>query len=238
MKCNIIILILVALSGCTGSTEKARKEINMEWSKYENAMSIDDIQVAKSAVYNIIALDSNNHSYYDTLAKLYFLTKEYESANKCASKALAFNMSEPTLALAYNCAKSLKNNKDVILYGKELLKINEDSIPIMYELSFNYLQLNDLFSAEKILNEVILSPKSLTQIYSEYRGNGVQKIAYRAAAYNLLGFIYNERLDKQNALGMFNAALMVQKDYVLAKENFDALTIELNAMDSTFHSSQ
>lgn len=233
-----IFLGLVILSGCSDSNVKVQEEIEQEWTKYNNAMTVNDYQVAKSVVYNIISLDSNNHTYYDTLAKLYYITKEIKSAEKCAAKALAFNVSEPTLVIAYNCAKALKNNEEVLLFGMELLEFHSDSLALMYELAYNNVQLIELTEAEGILNEIVLSPKSLTEQYAEYRGNGVQKVSYRAAAYNLLGFIYNEKLEKQNALSMFNAALMVQKDYVLAQENFDALTKELNATDSTAHSSQ
>ncbi len=232
-----IVLLLIAVS-CSNGNEESLAKINQEWSKYNNAMTVNDYQIAKSAVYNIIALDSNNHTYYDTLAKLYYLTNDFSSVQKCASKALAFKVCEPTLGLAYNAAKALKKNEDIILYGEELLSFHDDSVSLKYELAYNYIQLMDLSASEELLNEIILSPKSLTEEYAEYRGNGVQKVAYRAAAYNLLGFIYNEKMEKENALGMFNAALMVQKDYILAQENFNALTAELAATDSTSHSSQ
>lgn len=239
MKQSLYLLAVLFLSiSCSNSKSEADLKIDQEWSKYKNAMLVNDIQVAKSAVYNIVALDSNNHTYYDTLAKLYFLTKEYKSAESCAAKALAFKVCEPTLGLAYNASKALKNNEGIILYGEELLSFHNDSISLKYELAFNYIQLLDLAAGEELLNEIVLSPKSLTEEYAEYRGNGVQKVPYRAASYNLLGFIFNEKLDKENALSMFNAALMVKNDYVLAQENFDALTKELNATDSTSHSSQ
>jgi tetratricopeptide (TPR) repeat protein len=230
--------LLVLTISCSNESEESLEKIKLEWSKYNNAMSVNDYQVAKSSVYNILALDSNNHTYYDTLTKLYFLSKEYKSASTCAAKALAFKVTEPTLDLAYNCAKALKNNEDVLLYGESLLDFQPDSISLKYELAFNYIQLMDLVAGEELLNEIILSPKSLTEEYAEFRGNGVQKIPYRAAAYNLRGFIFNEKQDMENALGMFNAALMVKKDYVLAQENYDALTAELATADSTSHSSQ
>lgn len=229
---------LIILTSCSESNEKVQEEINLEWTKYNNAMTVNDFQVARSVVYNIIALDSNNHSYYDTLAKLYYATKNIESASKCAAKGLAFSVSEPTLEIAYNCAKALKKNEDVLIYGEELLTFNEDSIALMYELAFSSLQMNDLVYSEALLNKIIILPGSLTEQYAEYRGNGVQKVVYRAAAYNLLGFVFNERLDKENAQSMFSGALLVQKDYVLAQENFNALTAELAATDSTSHSSQ
>ncbi|MFT5602429.1 MAG: tetratricopeptide (TPR) repeat protein [Flavobacteriales bacterium] len=227
----LIILILITVS-CSNETEEKQQEIDQEWSKYNNAMNVNDYQVAKSIVYDIIALDSNNHSYYDTLAKLYYITREYKSAEKCATKALAFGVNEPTLNIAYSCAKALKKNENVLLYGTELMELHPDSLSLMYELAFNDIQLQYLESAEEILNKIIVSPKSLTELYSEYRGNGVQKVAYRATCYNLLGFIYNEKLEKENALKMFNAAIMVQEDYVLAKENLDILTLEMNTADS------
>ena len=233
MKQTIYILILLLFAvGCGNDNEAKLQQIDQEWSKYNNAMNVNDYQVAKSTVYDIIALDSNNHSYYDTLAKLYYITREYKSAEKCATKALAFSINEPTLNIAYNCAKALKKNENVLLYGSELMEFHADSLSLMYELAFNDIQLQDLESAEEILNKIIVSPKSLTEMYSEYRGNGVQKVAYRAASYNLLGFIHNEKLEKENALKMFNAAIMVQEDYVLAKENLDILTLEMNAADS------
>lgn len=221
--------MLVLFASCTNNAAEVKSQVDAEWAKYERAMEVNDYQVAKNSIYSMITLDSNNVVYYDTLAKLYYLTKEYESSYSCAKKALSNGISEQTADIAYRTSKTLKKFGDAAKYGDILLSFNEDSIGLQYELAFNYIQLYDYKKGSELLNRIILDPESLKQNYNEYSGNGVQEVPYRASSYNLLGFIENEQGNKGIAKNMFQSALNVKEDYKLASENLSAISKEVKA---------
>jgi tetratricopeptide (TPR) repeat protein len=175
----------------------------------------------------MLALDSNNVVYYDTLAKLYYLTKEYKQSNTCAIKALSNGVSEQTVDIAYRTSKALKKFEDASKYGGILLTYHEDSIGLQYELAFNHIQLYDYPKATELLNRIALNPKSLKENYAEYSGTAVQEIPYRASAYNLLGFIENEKGNKEVAKNMFQSALNIKQDYKLAAENLNTINEDI-----------
>jgi tetratricopeptide (TPR) repeat protein len=216
-------IVLVLFTSCTSDLEETKAQVDAEWMKYNRAMEINDYEVAKNSIYSMISLDSNNVVYYDTLAKLYYLSKDYESSYKCAKKALDNGISEQTTEIAYHTSKALKKFEDASKYGGILLTFHEDSIGLQYELAFNYIQLYNYDKGAELLNRIILNPKSLKQNYNEYSGTGVQEIPYRASAYNLLGFIENEQGNKQVAKNMFQSALNIKNDYKLASDNLSTI---------------
>ena len=71
------LLLTLSLHSCNTAAKKKKSYIEQEWNKYRRAIEVKDYNVAKNYVYNIIEVDSNNHIYYDTLAKLYFITKNF-----------------------------------------------------------------------------------------------------------------------------------------------------------------
>lgn len=224
---TISFIVLMLLTSCTSGLAETKSQVDAEWVKYNRAMEVNDYQVAKNSVYSMLSLDSNNVTYYDTLAKLYYLTKEYESSYTCAKKALTNGVSEQTADIAYRTSKALKKFEDASKYGGILLTFNEDSIGLQYELAFNYIQLYKYDKGSELLNRIVLDPESLKQNYNEYSGTAVQEIPYRASAYNLLGFIENERGNKEVAKNMFQSALNIKEDYKLASENLSALNEDI-----------
>lgn len=227
IKVTIAILTLAIFASCQSEADKRLEEVQLEWSKYETAVEMEDYYSAISIVYNIIALDSNNYAYYDTLAKLYFETKEYKSALTSAEKSMKHKISEKTVGIAYNCVKGGKDSEKSIEYGEILLTYKQDSLALQYEMAFNHAQLFSYDLSKDYLNKIILDPNSLTTTYNEFRGNGVQEVPYRAASYNLLGFIHNEMGEKNVAMEMFKSAINYKEDYILAIEN-------LMQLDSTY----
>jgi tetratricopeptide (TPR) repeat protein len=219
IKATIAILIVLILTGCQSEADERSEQVQTEWAKYKTAIDMDDYYTAISVVHNIIVLDSNNYQYYDTLAKLYYLTKEYKSALASAEKSMKHKLNEQTVGIAYNCVKGSDETDKIMEYGEILLTFKTDSIGLLYDMAFQKTKAFDYEMAKNYLNQIILDPASLSTTYNEFRGNGVQEVPYRAAAYNLLGFIHNEAGEMQIAKDMFKSALSYKEDYVLAQEN-------------------
>lgn len=228
IKYFFIFVVAAGILACTSEAEKRKQKVDLEWQKYQLALDMGDQKAAVNFVYHIIALDSNNYTYYDTLSKLYYEMEDYSSALLAAEKSMQFSLNQNTLEIAYNCVKGKGEDQRILEYGIMLLSFAPDSIQILYEMAFYEVRAYRYDQAKSYLDQLILHPNSLSTYYKEYRGNGVQEVTYRAAGYNLLGFIHNELGEKKIAQDMFKSALNYQADYILAQENLTMLEKELN----------
>ena len=111
---SIVLSVVLIITSCSSGFDQDRLKMNQ--GIYENAMEIEDWDVARMAMFNMLAIDSNNHDYYDTLAKIYFRSKDYRPALKSCKKALEFNENVSTTILAFECSRILKDYKLMIDY--------------------------------------------------------------------------------------------------------------------------
>ncbi|MBL4668798.1 MAG: hypothetical protein JKY30_05990 [Flavobacteriales bacterium] len=226
---SIVLSVVLIITSCSSGFDQDRLKMNQ--GIYENAMEIEDWDVARMAMFNMLAIDSNNHDYYDTLAKIYFRSKDYRPALKSCKKALEFNENVSTTILAFECSRILKDYKLMIDYGKYLEVTDTIDISMKYEISFAYINQKKLVEATKYLEMILVDSLSENLFYKEYTGNSVQEVPYKASAYNLLGFIKTESSDNKGAKQMFQMAIDVYPKYKLAQQNLfmiDQMILEEN----------
>ena len=87
-KILIPVLLLVFLISCTNESTKSK---HIHYVKvYENALNMGDVDVAINACYQIIANDSNQNNYYDSLLALYLNTRNEGSTFLAARNSLKY----------------------------------------------------------------------------------------------------------------------------------------------------
>ena len=213
------VVIVLFFVSCNHTSQK-KQELGVAQSKYKLAMQLGDLSNARTAVYDMLALDSNNHSYYDSIAKLSFKLKQYAVARKAGIRAFTFLPNLENLKVIYHSSIALKNYTDVEEYGSKLVKELPNDVEIMYSLAYNFVRQQKPRKALDLLEKVIINPSSKVKLYAEYRGDGLQKIPYTAAAYNLLGFIYSGLKQPKQAELMFQEALGVFSKLHLSQGEF------------------
>ncbi|MBL4706094.1 MAG: hypothetical protein JKY54_16325 [Flavobacteriales bacterium] len=217
MNCLLITSVILLFSACSSGFDQDGLKMNQRI--YENAVEIKDWDVARMAVFNILAIDSNNYDYYDTLANIYFKSKDYGPALKSCERALAFNENVKTTRLAFECSRILKDYPQMIHFGKYLETTDRINVQIKYEMAFALINQKNEAEAIIYLESIIQDQQSGSIFYKEYSGNAVQNVPYKASAYNLLGFIKSEFSFKAEAKQMFQMAVEAFPQYKLAQEN-------------------
>lgn len=217
----VLPILCLTIPGCSGNFDQEGISRNEEI--YRKAVEIEDWDVARMAIFNILAIDSNNHDYYDTLANLYYDSKDYPQALNSCEKALTFNENRQTTEVAFECARVLKNYEELIKYGKFLESTGDITLQQKYLLAFALVSQKNHAEAETYLKSVISDMDSETILYREFDGKGVQEVPYKACAYNLLGFIHSEIGNQDEAAKMFAKALEVHPNYIMARENLELL---------------
>lgn len=222
---------LLLLTSCSNSSvDEQTKRIEFV---FREAVNTKDWDVARMATYQLMSLDSNNKSYYDTLTHLYAITRDHQAAFLSGMKALEYSATYPTMRYTYTAANALGYHEDAITVGTTLLETYSDSLDLIYNLSLNYISTQQADKAESLLNMVVMHIQSKEYGRLEPVGEQFQKISYLACAYNSLGYIRQQANKLEEAQEMFNKALEVHPEYVLAKNNLLFVQRQLESVEET-----
>ena len=142
-----------------GQTNNNTQAIEQAKKKYQLSVKLNDFSEAKSALYDLIVLEPNNHSYLDSLAYMYFDFGQNASAALASQEALKFNGQNQ--ALLQIGAQSFKKlgvlDRSLQLYQR-LYNVSDD-IFTLYEVASLQLQLKKY--DEAMINTELLLGKPL-----------------------------------------------------------------------------
>lgn len=227
---SISVLILFSFLGYS-QTEKNHS--TTDWIAYEMAMKNEDFVVAKTLLYQLIAKNPNNLHLQDSLATLYFRTKDYVQCVKIGKPALERDTNNvkltSILAVSYQVLKQYKEALDLYFVLYEMTYEMEHLYQIsalQYELKLT----NDcLETCEKLIHNG-RSPLTQLQLFflDDNGTKSAQNVTLDAIAYNLKGVINKEQSNIEDAMRNFEKALELAPDFRLAKGNLASLTKEIN----------
>jgi len=197
-----------------------QSDIGHEISIYKNAMQYADYEAAKNAVYSIIEKHPENNSYLDTLTRLYF----------------AMGANNQTIMAGNTCLKKDSGNKDIMemvaiananlsrhMESMEMykrLQAKTHSPYFAYQVAFHEYRLNNYEESSKTLEGIVLDAAADSQYITITMGQDrSQRVPLKAAALNLLGVVQLQLHQDDKAKNNFDAALKLQPDFVLAREN-------------------
>ncbi|SMG27080.1 Tetratricopeptide repeat-containing protein [Marivirga sericea] len=204
-----------ALAQNEGEVERAR-------SKYNRSVRYNDFQVAKTAIYDLMALEPQNSSYLDSLAYIYFEFNQYASAALVTRDALKQNPNNQ-LMLQIG-AKSLDQlgalDQSLKMYQK-LYTVSDDAY-VLYEVVQKQYALKQYEDA--MLNTELLLGKPLvqgSQVYAQDKEGNEIEVPFKAVIKNLQGLIARGKGDEESAKKYFNSALSLAPKYALPQENLN-----------------
>ena len=227
---SLVIFFLTALS--TIGFAQEQKKINIretyDYQKnvqiYSRAMKYNDVDAAKSALYNLIAMEPQNDSLLFDLAYLYFENQKYISSILATNDLLTLNPDH--LAALEVSAISYENigAREKALEAYESLYLKNDNINTLYKIAFLQYEL-DRFSEAKTTAEIIMESEKSEEatLFFGTTENTQQEIPMRASIFNLQGLINMEQGNKEEALENFNKALEIAPEFELAKNNLNEL---------------
>ncbi|MDY7395623.1 hypothetical protein UMM65_10245 [Aureibaculum sp. 2210JD6-5] len=190
----------------------------------KQAMRYADADVAKKSMYDIIAKEGDNSTYKDSLAYLYFNDRKFASCFMVCTDILSKDGNKQEVLEMQ--AISLENmgafDKAAQSYAK--LTVKSGNNYHAYKLANLYFAMKKYDEAYKAVQKA-QELKDTGEIKVSYavNKNYQQQVALLAAISNLKGLIEFEQ-DKMDAAKIsFQKAVELQDDFVLAKENLQAV---------------
>jgi tetratricopeptide (TPR) repeat protein len=192
--------------------------------KYIFGNKYNDGEVAKDALYSMIAMDPNDDSLKMRLCYYYFDRNQFASS-LFVSLDLISRHPGHTDALRIN-ALSYENMgvRDKAVEAYESLYLNTNEIGVLYQLSLLQFELERFNECKTNLDILIKDPQSKAlKLNFAKNEKEQQEITLAAAAYNVKGMIEKKLGNKSEAIQFLEKALELDPEFVLASQNLDDL---------------
>jgi len=220
LKPLLILLLFLTISWSASAQDvKESATYHQEKAVYQLGSKYADVNIAKIAIYNLMAMDPNDASLLDSLAYMYY---DYQQYTSCLLVCLDIIKKNPDHIPALEMSAVAYENlglKDKALSAYESIYLKTNSVFTLYKVAILQLDLNR--QGESITNVGILIEKEETKEAkaSINTPNGTQQISLLAAVYNLKGLIESSQDNKELARTSFQEALALEPDFVMAKNN-------------------
>ena len=220
--CAVLVLQGMAMAQSTG---KNSSEYKRQHDIYKRALAYNDYSVAKSAIYEMMSLDPNDHALQDTLALMYFDFKQYASAILVSNDVLK---SDPNNLRAIEIkAISFDNLQiyDRALEQYEALHIRNSDLYTLYKIAFLQFRLQRFVESETSAKLIMDNAESqdLKVYFNANNSLASKEVPMRAAILNLKGLIYMSQEKKDEARKFFNESIAMAPEFELPKNNLAEL---------------
>ncbi|NJN25429.1 MAG: tetratricopeptide repeat protein [Cyclobacteriaceae bacterium] len=188
--------------------------------KYVFGMKYNDNEVAKDALYSMIAMDPNDDSLKMRLCYYYFDQNKFVSS-LFVSADLLQRYPDNIDALRIN-ALSYENMgvRDKAADAYESLYLKTNDVGVLYQLAILQFELERYSESKTNLDIIIKNPESKTmKLNFPLENNSQQEVTLEAAAYNALGMLENQQGNKEEAKKNFNKALEINPEFFLPGQN-------------------
>jgi tetratricopeptide (TPR) repeat protein len=188
--------------------------------KYATAVQWNDFDVAKDALYDLIIENPLNDSLIFDLALFYYQNQKSASAVLVANELLARNPKNlGALEIAAGGYEAL-GVLDKSLQSHESLYLMTNNVGTLYKMAFLQYRLKR-YKESLTSADIILGNKEIETMKASYTSadNKTKEYPIKVAVINLKGMIALDQGDKVGAKKLFEAALAIAPDFVLAKEN-------------------
>lgn len=222
---RVLIVLFVLLSTMNEVFAQDSEAMKRQRFIFENATKFNDPVVARTALYNMLAMNPNNNDILDSLAVYYFEYGQYASAAIVSKEAQKRN---PDNILAYEIAaisfESLQI-KDRALTEYESLFLKNNNTFTLYKIAFLQYDL-ERFNEANTSADILLRRKEVAEqtIAFQKTDETQQEVPLSAALYNLKGIIAVQLDKPDEAEEMFNKALEVAPEFELAQINLKDVT--------------
>lgn len=237
MKIRHLILCFFFFSGflqnlaAQNNSDTANQPENQELSPFEiqervyfTALNYNDYDAAKQALYEMIAIEPQYISLYDSLAYIYYQQGAYENCY-LVSRDILQGDTEKTdiLELKAISAQQLGMPKEA-LNDYEALYESSQSLYHLYEMASLQYQLERIGECENSLNTIINDGASgEQQITLSIDRYTQQTVPLKAAALNMKGIMTMDLKENDAAKEYFNKALEIAPEFQLPQNNLEAM---------------
>lgn len=215
----VLFLMLVASWSSSAQDVKESASYKQEKAVYQLGSRYADVEIARNAIYNLMAIDPSDVSLLDSLAYMYYDYQKFTSCLLVCIDIIKMNPDHlPALEMSGVAYESL-GLKDKALTSYESIYLRNNSVLTLYKIAILQLDLNR--QGESMTNVGILLEKEATKEakVSINTQQGPSQISLTAAVYNLKGLIESSQDQKEGARTSFQEALKLEPDFEIAKKN-------------------
>jgi tetratricopeptide (TPR) repeat protein len=227
MKKGLMLVVAVFIFGVAMGQNKEIQKTQLYkhyQMKYVFGMKYNDAEVAKDALYSMVAMDPNDDSLKMRLCYYYFEQNKFASS-LFVSLDLLSRQPDNLDALRIN-ALSYENmgvrDKAIEAYESLYLKTNE--ISLLYQVSILQYEFDRFNECVTNLGILIKDPqaKALKLNFAKSETEQ-QEITLEAAAYNVLGMVSKKQGNNIEAKKHFEKSLELEPEFALAIQNLKEL---------------
>jgi tetratricopeptide (TPR) repeat protein len=192
--------------------------------KYAIASRWNDYDVAKDALYDVIAENPNNDSLIFTLAYFYYENQRPASALLATQDLLARDPKNLTYLELAGASSEALGVLDRALQHYESLFLLTNNVSTLYKIAFLQYDLKR-FNESNTNTDILLTKAemdTLKVVFNDAEGKP-KEYAMRVAVLNLKGLVAQELGNKDEAKKHFEGALALAADFIPAKQNLNKL---------------
>lgn len=195
-------------------------------SMYRNATKIGDFEVARTALYYMMAEQPENYHLKDSLARIYLAQGYYYMADQMATEVLVKEPgNQEVMEIKAISLQALGKLKESAVYYEKLFN-KGSSIRHGYQLAVIQYNLKRFGECNATTDLIIANPKAIEEnIYLSYGENRGQEVNLKAACHNLKGVLLKDLKEFDNAKAEFEAAILQNPDFELAEQNLKSMTL-------------
>ena len=184
------------------------------------ALKYQDPTPLKMAYYHALATYPDSTNYLDSLAILYFSTGQYQQCILVSREVLSERPENlPILEIKAVSEKTLGLAK-MSLEDYEKLFPATNNIQHLYQIASLQFELKRLGECQNSIKGILAREDLKDAKVTVFFGQGQsQDVSMESAVYNMAGVILLELNDPENAKSMFDKAIELEADFVLAKNN-------------------
>ena len=224
----LLLILLVFVTFTTSEAQNKEAQSTQLYKLYQMKFifgrKYHDNEVAKDAMYSMIAMDPTDDSLKLQLAAYYFDNNVYASSLFVSADLLARNP-ENLGALRIN-AGSYENMglRDKAIDAYESLYLKTEDIQVLYQVAMLQFEVGRYTECKTNTGIIIKNPKSKEMKLNFAKNDKEQQdVPLEAAAYNVQGMVEKMNGNKEEARKDFQKALEIQSDFALAQQNLKDL---------------
>lgn len=226
LKVGMVLISLAFFSVAQGQNKEIQntqlfKHYQM---KYVFGMKYNDNEVAKNALYSMIAMDPNDDSLKMVLCYYYFDQNQFASSLFVSADMLS-RRPDNVNALRIN-AMSYENMgvRDKAIDAYESLYLQTNDVGVLYQVALLQFELERYSECSTNLDIILKNPQAKALKLSFAKDdNQQQEVTLEAACYNMKGMLAKQQGNKAEARTHLEKALEVDPEFSLASQNLQDL---------------
>ena len=224
---RIILSIFSAVLITSANSQVVVSDSAAKWQKrltYAMGIKYNDYEMAKSSLYDLIAMDPQNDSLLFNLGYLYFDMQQYASSILVCRDVLVRDPNNlGALEISAVAYENMGLKDRALEHYEKIYRQQIEDANTLYKMAFLQYELKR-FNESKINVDILLNNSKIDELKQIFTFDEIDKeFVMRVPVLNLKGLVHKELGDIATAKTSFEEALTLAPEFKLAKENLDAL---------------